>query len=46
MLWLAQASAILAIRLAHVGAVATAVSVPTPIFKFTLSTIFAASFYE
>src|SRR5882757_3306993 len=46
MLWLAQASAILAIRLAQVGAVATAVSVPTPIFKFTLSTIFAASFYE
>jgi hypothetical protein len=39
MLWLAQASAILAIRLAQVGAVATVVSVPTPIFKSTLSAI-------
>ena len=33
MLWLAQASAILAIRLTQVGAVATTVSVTTPILN-------------
>jgi hypothetical protein len=39
MLWLAQAAAILAIRLTQVGAVATAVSSSTPILKSALYTI-------
>jgi hypothetical protein len=46
MLWLAQASAILAISLAQVGAVATAVSIPTPFLNLHLLQFFAASFYE